>query len=182
MSAANAPRFVRIGADCKPTDGDWVAVLDNQTKLIWTRDDVAGGRMSWKKAAAAATDVRLCGWDDWRLPTRAELLSLVDDTRYAPATDTEFFPDCKSEWYWSSTPYAASPGGCAWIVHFDDGNSYWNYQSGVYLVRAVRASQYSAIGDTDASAAYIAEHKDADQAAADLAETMAAGDRREPQS
>jgi hypothetical protein len=35
------------------------------------------------------------GFTDWRLPTRVELLTLVDDTKWNPAIDTEKFPDCR---------------------------------------------------------------------------------------
>ena len=74
----------------------------------------------------------------WRLPTRAELLSLVDDTRSEPAIDTARFPDTQSGAYWTGTPLA-SDSSCAWVVYFSYGYAL-NFHSDLAFVRAVRAS------------------------------------------
>jgi hypothetical protein len=81
------------------------------------------------------------GFTDWRLPTRVELLTLVDDTKWNPAIDTSKFPDCQSDWYWTSTPAAFSPADCAWIVGFGFGGANWFSRDGRAFVRAVRPSQ-----------------------------------------
>jgi hypothetical protein len=73
------------------------------------------------------------------LPTIRELLSLVDYGRTSPAIDPAF--ECDSAWYWTSTPYAGSPSGSAWIVGFSYGYSYWGAQDYEFSVRAVRAGQ-----------------------------------------
>lgn len=97
-------------------------------------------RMSWAEAKAAAEALRLGGHDDWRLPTRAELLTLVDDTRHSPAIDTEAFPSTPLYWFWTATPYAESPHRCAWIVNFGIGSvSVGNHNYHHYL-RAVRST------------------------------------------
>ena len=59
--------------------------------------------------------------NDWRLPTRAELVALVDDTRHEPAIDTSLFPRVKPRWHWTSTPCAWSSAS-AWYVSFYGGN------------------------------------------------------------
>jgi hypothetical protein len=69
---------------------------------------------------------------------RAELASLVDDTRSSPAIDPIF--DCNSNFYWSSTPLASSPSGCAWGVYFSGGSVGWFNQSYECFVRAVRVA------------------------------------------
>jgi hypothetical protein len=82
------------------------------------------------------------GFSDWRLPTVEELFLLADRTRApCPAIDAEYFPDCKSDWYWSSTPYARSPGGCAWVVNFGNGDAHWSFRDDDGFVRAVRPGQ-----------------------------------------
>jgi hypothetical protein len=135
-------RFTKIGADgAKLADdaAEWDAVLDNTTQLIWTVKETA--RYTWKKAAAAVKKLDTAGFTDWRLPTVEELFLLADRTKHSPAIDTTFFPDCKSDWYWTATPAACSPGGFAWLVVFSFGFASWYHQVNANFVRAVRASQ-----------------------------------------
>jgi Protein of unknown function (DUF1566) len=135
-------RFTKIGADGAKLGDDateWVAVLDNTTQLIWTVEETK--RLTWKKAKAAVEKLDTAGFTDWRLPTVEELFLLADRTKHSPAIDTAFFPDCKSDWYWTSTPAAHSPGDCAWFVGFGNGGAGWYGQDGGAYVRAVRASQ-----------------------------------------
>lgn len=137
-----APSFVKIGASGLelPADADeWVAVKDRSTNLIWSRHSINSESYQWAKAKEIAAGVDLCGWKDWRLPTRKELLTLVDDTRVSPAINTDFF-DCKSDWYWTSTE-AAESSDCAWFVGFYLGDSNWNDRGNVGFVRAVRVGQ-----------------------------------------
>ena len=115
-------------------------VLDRLTGLMWSRTTLPGGRKSWSDAKAAASSMTLGSHTDWRLPTVRELLSLVDYERHDPAIDTTMF-QCESAWYWSSTPYAPSPGDYAWNVNFDNGYASWGLQSGSGFVRAVRVGQ-----------------------------------------
>lgn len=142
-SAITPPAFVKIssaGLQLPNDADDWVAVKDLTTGLIWSRHTIGTERHEWSDAKQIAADVRLCGWSDWRLPTRKELLSIVDDTRVSPAINKDFF-ECKSDWYWTSTE-AARSSGYAWIVLFGYGNSGWNFR-GNYggFVRAVRVGQ-----------------------------------------
>ena len=115
-------------------------VIDHRTGLMWDRQTLPGGRMSWAKAKEACSLHDLGGYTDWRLPTIRELLTIVDYERHEPAIDTTAF-QCESAWYWSSTPYASSPGAYAWYVFFDLGGAYWNDQGGLGFVRACRAGQ-----------------------------------------
>lgn len=134
-------KFIKIGPQrllLLPDDAtDWVAVLDNRTSLMWTVKEM--DRMNWGKAQAAVGALDIAGYSDWRLPTVDEGWILADRTRYTPAIDTDFFPDCRSEWYWTSTPYASPPHVCAWVVDFSDGNGFWGHRDGDHCVRAVRS-------------------------------------------
>jgi hypothetical protein len=135
-------RFTKIAADgAKLADDatEWVAVLDNTTALIWTVEETKD--MPWKKAQAAVKKLDTAGFKDWRLPTVEELFLLADRTKHSPAIDTAFFPNCKSDWYWTSTPTAFSPGVFAWVVFFGNGSATWGSQGNGLSVRAVRASQ-----------------------------------------
>jgi hypothetical protein len=136
--------FIKIGTDGAQLPADataWEAVLDTRSGLMWTKADVRVKH--WKKADAAAAAMTAGTFSDWRLPTVEELFLLADrDRAMSPAINPEYFPDCQSDWYWSSTPYARSPGVCAWHVDFDDGYTDWGRRS-FGFVRAVRASQTS---------------------------------------
>ena len=115
-------------------------VVDCTTGLSWSRGNIGTELLTWSKAADACRALDLGGFKDWRLPTVEELFLLADRTRHSPAIDTTFFPDCKSDWYWTSTPAAFSPGVSAWLVAFGYGDSYWNGQRNDCHVRAVRST------------------------------------------
>lgn len=79
----------------------------------------------------AVNQSNLCGYSDWRLPTRYELFSILDHTKNGPAIDTEYFPNTLNDVdyfipYWSGTPSAqhgssSSSEGHAWMVNFRSG-------------------------------------------------------------
>jgi hypothetical protein len=74
-------------------------------------------------------------YSDWRLPSRMELLSLVDHDTYEPAS---FDKSIKSgDYYWSSTTDAGS-SDAAWYVHFGYGYSGACDKSNSNYVRFVR--------------------------------------------
>lgn len=80
-----------------------------------------------------------CGFSDWRLPTQAELLTLVHAGNLKPTIDTNFFPNTASVPYWSSTTYAMTPS-YAWGVHFGYGAAHAESKSAPNAVRLVRGT------------------------------------------
>lgn len=110
-------------------------VTDTKTNLIWQKED-DGKERNWKDAKnyCDKNKANLPG-KGWRMPTREELLTIVDLKRYGPAADSIF--SAKSSWYWSSTPYAYG-SVYAWVVYFDDGGVSWGVVSSGGCVRAVR--------------------------------------------
>jgi hypothetical protein len=85
-----------------------------------------------EKYVAAVNAAGLCGHNDWRMPGREELQSIVDfsDTTH-PLYDSGYFPNSgvidgtgvsQSSNYWTATPSAASPQA-AWAVKYLDGNA-----------------------------------------------------------
>jgi hypothetical protein len=125
-----APHFERV---------DTWGVRDNVTGLVWTREPVAGGKRNWKDSMEAACKVDF-GGHQWRAPTIAEQLTLVNYERHSPAIDPIFV--CPSDWFWTSTPDVESPGVYAWYVYFSYGLSFRLAQGGVGFVRAVRVGQF----------------------------------------
>lgn len=63
---------------------------------------------------------RLCGFSDWRVPSRSELESLVHFGTTRPAIDSSVFPNTKNEFYWSRSATAGFPA-MAWGVSFQFG-------------------------------------------------------------
>lgn len=78
----------------------------------------------------------ICGKQDWRVPVRAELESLVNFGRSRPAIDIDYFPNTKNNFYWSDTP-AAGQSSMAWAVSFQFGNTAQLKRDNGYSVRLV---------------------------------------------
>lgn len=113
-------------------------VTDTVTGLMWQQGEA--GAMNWQNALIYCEDLALAGYDDWRLPNRNELQTLVDYAEFNPAIDIVRFPGAMSSYYCSSTTYAYNTG-YAWLVYFGNGHVYSVHKSGSYYVRAVRAGQ-----------------------------------------
>lgn len=96
-------------------------VTDNVTGLVWQRT-VAPGTYTWDQAKQYCANLVLAAHSDWRLPTRIELVSLVDFTKSNPAIDSTAFPNTPSNWFWTSSPEAGNPTLAAWFVHFVNGS------------------------------------------------------------
>jgi hypothetical protein len=104
-----------------------------------------GGRCTGSKcdtyAYVKAVNAKgLCGAGDWRLPTREELLSIVDNGQFKPAVDQRHFPNTPASNFWSSATYADNPGA-AWQVNFQYGETKSNSKRQPAHVRLVRKAQ-----------------------------------------
>lgn len=126
----------------------WSCVKDNHTGLIWEvkqntvdslQDNLAfyywyssstennGGSpgvnysvLNTEQHTVNVNNKKLCGFSDWRLPSRNELRSIVDYGAFAPAIDTNYFPNTMGNFYWTSDTDPANPT-IAWIVNFEFG-------------------------------------------------------------
>jgi len=129
-------RFIKLDIKDRAlpaTAEDFAAVLDTQTNLIWGK--TLPKRLTDAQADAAATKQK----KGWRVPEQLELESLRDLTRFNPAIDTQFFPDTKSDWYRSRTPFVADSGS-SWAVSFDYGGSDFIHHDDDAFVRLVRSA------------------------------------------
>jgi hypothetical protein len=127
------------------------AVVDRVTGLMWQRN-LDGKSYRWSEAAAYCGCLGLGGVDDWRLPTRIELVSIVDFTQANPAIDKNAFPSTPGDYFWTSSAVAGgSP--TAWYVYFFDGNTHNMDVTKANRVRCVRggstspATRYHVAGD-----------------------------------
>ena len=143
-------------------------ITDTQTRLMWKKcsegqsgNACSGEAATYKWDAAMSRfkgGVSFADYNDWRMPTREELRSLVYCSNGTPASvawdngcsnggkagdyqsptiNLQAFPNT-SYWYWSSTPNDAS---LAWVVVFDDGYDFWSNRGSDNHVRLVRSGQ-----------------------------------------
>ncbi|MDD4908158.1 MAG: DUF1566 domain-containing protein, partial [Candidatus Omnitrophica bacterium] len=118
----NPMSFVKLGKNGKalPERAHWEdghrITLDNNTGVMWEVKSPEKGdvnycedRYNWKDAQdkyiKALNQKKYAGFSDWRLPNKDELRSIVDYGRTNPAVDTCYFPNCKSDLYWTAVPY-----------------------------------------------------------------------------
>lgn len=113
-------------------------VKDIKSGLTWQRG-YSDTQMSWGDADAYCHTRNLGGFaSGWRLPTKSELETLVDVSTSNPAIDSTAFPGTPSEPFWTSTLYASSGSGSAWLIYFYDGHSNYYGMPLSYRVRCVR--------------------------------------------
>ena len=123
------------------------AVLDKQTGLIWARNtEILEKRLPWQEAVKFCQNVEIGGQKGWRLPTRDELITLLDTSTSAPALPEgqpftklrEFEYGGKGDYgYWTSTEYEGNSNN-AWQVHLNIGrvhDSLKLFDGGIWPVR-----------------------------------------------
>jgi uncharacterized protein DUF1566/uncharacterized protein DUF4388 len=85
------------------------AVVDNKTGLMWglldSRREI-GECMDYPAAKRYVNELRYNGYDDWRLPSSAELAGIYKNQPYFPASG--------AGWYWTSERFAK---GYSYIVN-----------------------------------------------------------------
>ena len=133
------------------TDNGNGSVTDNVTGLTWEKSPSpttalcpGTGTATTNFSAATCTQPQAVMYctnkgSGWRLPTRLELVSLVDFTvaAPAPAINQAFFPGTPGELFWASSPIAGDSSS-AWSVNFRYGNADSVPVTSPYRVRCVR--------------------------------------------
>jgi hypothetical protein len=116
-------------------------VLDEVTGLAWQAELDEGpgesGGFTWQEALDHCDALELGGHDDFRLPTRLELVSILDVTTNDPAIETEAFPGTPPTPHWTaSTP--ASDEDQAFRLDFGLGGTSSGSKDAEQAVRCVR--------------------------------------------
>jgi hypothetical protein len=123
--------------------------IDEVTGVWWQRDVEPSVRRAWPDADRYCQDLLLGGKDDWRLPTRLELVSIVDFAAFKPAVDATAFPSTPTFGFWSGSQRADQPE-TAWLVYFLDGYTSFNQFAYQSLTRCSRSDRAPAGGATGA--------------------------------
>ncbi len=110
-------------------------VYDRKSGLMWQKG--GSDNMSFKNAKEWVEQLDFAGFDDWRLPTLEEAMSLMEPEQNNHRYIDPIF-DSKQYRIWTADQFKGA--AAQWVVDFYDGYCGW---SGVYYglnyVRAVRS-------------------------------------------
>jgi hypothetical protein len=113
-------------------------VTDRVTGLMWQRN-LGAAMVSLADAKLQCDRLALAGYEDWRLPSRIELVSILDVTRVEPAIDVTAFPQTPNDWFWTSSIAADDPQA-AWYVYFYFGYPKTDIATNQFSSRCVRTA------------------------------------------
>lgn len=117
-------------------------VRDYLTGLQWSRDaSLSGYPLNWQEAldfVARMNEQGHFGHDDWRLPNRRELRSLISHQARNPALpEHNPFENIVLTWYWTSTT-AAINTAYAWYMHMEGARTFYGGKDQYFLLWPVR--------------------------------------------
>lgn len=96
----------------------------------------------WNGLINAANTEKLCGFDDWRVPTIDELKTLVTNTDKKPVIDTRVFSLTLTVPHWSVSTYQHYPEHAQTVDFGTGASNYYNGFRGDRLpVRMVRGNK-----------------------------------------
>lgn len=100
--------------------------------------------------AKAINALKLCGSNDWYLPSRYELNTIVDTSipLPGPTFPQAFFPESLPGKYWTDTTFRTRRAA-AWAWRFDQGGDYVAEKSEAFNVRLTHATIKKPVGKTD---------------------------------
>ena len=104
------------------------------------RELMTEGSCNTEAYIEAVVKSRLCGYDDWRLPTVRELVAVSSETSDArPSRTDKLLPNTASGWYWTGTEQFGVTNFSRVILLPPRGQP--TFYDGSYLVLAVRGEK-----------------------------------------
>lgn len=121
-------------------------VLDKACGLMWQQSG-SSRTMAYEEARhwiqTQLNKKKYAGYNNWRLPTLEEAMSLVEPKQNNNKLYIDPMFDSKQTWIWTSDQYQGVEGQ-PWVVYFNGGRSSGrNIHDGGLYVRAVRFGQSS---------------------------------------
>ena len=108
-------------------DRDWTYKWGSVNAYDSYCGQTLGGSCNTYNYISAINALSLCGEtsNNWRLPTRRELLSIIDNSKFGPALDPDFFVNIGAGpmVFWSSNVAVSVSPPIVWVVDFDNGSS-----------------------------------------------------------
>jgi hypothetical protein len=95
-------------------------VKDSRSGLVW-QQMMDPGELNLTSAKAYCASLTLAG-AKWRVPSIAEIESIVDDTQSTIAIDMSVFPNTPGKYFWSTTKYLGD-SDTYWSIFGPDGNT-----------------------------------------------------------
>jgi hypothetical protein len=128
-------------ADCILNDAEWDSTdggcLDlSPGGLVWSVESKKATLSSHTYAAAVTYCNNLVegGFDDWRLPTKAEMVAIS----FRNAATHLNYSNSAFNWRWTSTPGTGANRNKIWAVKIGDGSSQLSSKQSIYFEFCVR--------------------------------------------
>ncbi len=147
VAAANCSLLAGNAAvtpDSRFSDNGNGTITDGGTALMWTKAPIAGGPYTQSQAQTQADASTVGSHVDWRLPTRAELGSIIETGCSNPALNTTFFTLGTSTTFWT----AETVGAAGFGVDFTHGISQTESSGTPKAVRLVRSAASAIFTDS----------------------------------
>ena len=126
-------------------------ITDTQTKVTWQRCVVG---MTWDGSSCTGQSLdykyseshtvvdeynqkKVAKHSNWRLPTEAELASIVESKCFNPTINLDVFPYTPQSGYWTSTEDQGLNTTRIRVMHFYNGNAYTAHQNQSWRIRLV---------------------------------------------
>ena len=113
-------------------------VIDDFTKLEWQDEYLENTikKASWSDSLIYCNELNTGGYNNWRLPNKNELKSIVDRGKMYPALDS-IFTKVADNYYWTSTTIT-SDITYAMRITFGTGRDGYIHKTEEHYVRCVR--------------------------------------------
>lgn len=93
-------------------------VVDNNTGMMWQQKIPPIEELYIEEVNGYCNNLVYGGYDDWRLPSVTDFVTITDFGRYYPATDTEYFPQYGSFWTSTNSEVHGSGGDLPHIYYY----------------------------------------------------------------
>ena len=150
FACVSGDEYGAAGTFTTSTVSDVSVVTDSATNLMWQPE--ASTSRTWTEAIEYCENLEYAGFDDWRVPNRNELATLLDHSLIAQTGLASSFPNIGGSNFWTST-YAPTYGGTngAFIIEMMGGTMMGsleieqNYRASVLCVRSGELEEYQAV-------------------------------------